>query len=256
MIKLIPMAGAGSRFAEKGYTVPKPLLPILNEPMVIKACKALPEAEKSIFILRDFHIKEFHIDEAIKTYVPHSEIISLNALTEGQASTCLMAKEFINTQEELIIGASDNGMFYDKNKFEECKSKADAIVFTFKNNNSVLEKPQAYGWAITNEQNEIQEMKVKYMMPNPMDNHAVVGAFWFKHGCDFVSAAENMISQNRRINNEFYVDECLNDLIKMGKKVLAFEVNQYLCWGTPNDYETFLYWESYFKKLKQHPYGK
>lgn len=250
------MAGAGSRFAEKGYKVPKPLLPILNEPMVIKASKALPYSDKSIFILRDFHIKDYQIDVAIKTYFPNSEIIVLDALTEGQASTCLMAKDFINNNEELVIGASDNGMFYDKNKFEELKSKADAIVFTFRNNNSVVEKPQAYGWAIVNEENEIGEMKVKFNMPNPMKNHAVVGAFWFKHGSDFVFAAENMIQNNRRINNEFYVDECINDLIKMGKKVFALEVNQYICWGTPNDYETFLYWESYFKQLKQHPYGK
>lgn len=250
------MAGAGSRFAEKGYTIPKPLLSILNEPMVIKASKALPEAEKSIFILRDFHIKDFQIDNTIKSYYPNSEIIVLNELTEGQASTCLMAKDFINNNEELVIGASDNGMFYDKKKFEEYKLEADAIVFTFRNNNSVLAKPQAYGWAIVNENNEIAEMKVKYNMPKPMQNHAVVGAFWFKHGCDFVNAAESMISQNRRINNEFYVDECLNDLIKMGKRVLAFEVDQYICWGTPDDYETFLYWEKYFKQLKQHPYGK
>ncbi|MES2616421.1 MAG: sugar phosphate nucleotidyltransferase [Bacteroidota bacterium] len=256
MIKLIPMAGAGSRFTEKGYTTPKPLLPIMQLPMVVQASKALPEAEKNIFILRDFHVSEYKISNRILEYFPNAEIIVLEQLTEGQAVTCLMAKQFINTDEELVIGASDNGMVYDDNAFEAAKADADAIVFTFRNNPTVLVNPKAYGWVVVDGQNTVTEAKVKYDMPQPLESHAIVGAFWFKKGSDFVSAAEQMIQQNRRINNEFYVDECINDLIASGKKVKAFEVKHYICWGTPADYETFNYWEDYFKKLPQHQYGK
>lgn len=256
MIKLIPMAGAGSRFAEKGYTTPKPLLPIMNQPMVVQATNALPEAEKPIFILRDFHISEYKIGSRLLEYYPNAEIIVLEALTEGQAVTCLMAKSFINTEEELVIGASDNGMIYSHEKFDAMKADADAIVFTFRNNPAVLANPRAYGWVVVDSENNITEAKVKFNMPEPMQNHAIVGAFWFKHGADFVSAAEHMIAENRRINNEFYVDECVNDLLAMGKKVKAFEIDHYICWGTPADYETFNYWETYFKQLPQHPYGK
>jgi hypothetical protein len=66
----------------------------------------------------------------------------------------------------------------------------------------------------------------------------------------FVEAAERMIAQNRRINNEFYVDECINDVIQMGFKAKVFEVDHYICWGTPNDYKTFQYWEAYYQKVK------
>ncbi len=250
------MAGAGSRFAEKGYTTPKPLLPIVKLPMVVQATNALPDADKHIFILRDFHISEYKIGSRILEFYPGAEIIVLEELTEGQAVTCLMAKSFINNEEELVIGASDNGMIYSKEKFEAMKKEADAIVFTFKNNPTVVANPKAYGWVMADANNVITEAKVKFNMPDPMNNHAIVGAFWFKQGKDFVSAAENMIAANRRINNEFYVDECINDLLAMGKKVMAFEVDHYICWGTPTDYETFNYWEDYFKQLAQHPYAK
>ncbi len=256
MIKLIPMAGEGSRFKAEGYTTPKPLLPITNKPMVVQATLALPPAEKNIFILRDFHITEFQIDKTIKKYIPNAELLILDKLTEGQAATCLHAKNLINNSEELIIGASDNGMIYNFEKFEQLKQNSDAIVFTFKNNQTVLAKPEAYGWVIADEQNIISDAKVKYKMPNPMQNHAIVGTFWFREGSYFVQAAEQMIAQNIRINNEFYVDECINNLIGMGKKVVAFEIDHYICWGTPNDYNTFNYWENYFKNLAQHPYGK
>jgi dTDP-glucose pyrophosphorylase len=251
-IKLIPMAGAGSRFAEKGYTDPKPLLPVMGLPMVVSAAKALPGSDENmIFVLRDFHISDYGIDKTLKEHFPDAKIIVIDKLTEGQASTCLLAKEFINNDQELFIGASDNGMLYDEQKFEEAKKDADALVFTFRNNPTVLPNPKAYGWVEVEEDDKtIIEAKVKFNMPDPLHKHAYVGAFWFKTGKLFVEAAERMIAQNRRINNEFYVDECINDVIQMGYKAKVFEVDHYICWGTPNDYKTFQYWEEYYKKIK------
>ncbi len=109
--KLIPMAGEGSRFKEKGYEIPKPLLPIMGLPMVVSAAKALPgKDENMIFIMRDFHVSEFAIDKTINKHFPDAKTIVVNKLTEGQASTCLLAKDIINNENELLIGASDNGM--------------------------------------------------------------------------------------------------------------------------------------------------
>jgi hypothetical protein len=119
-----------------------------------------------------------------------------------------------------------------------------------------VESPQSYGWILADGQGVISEARVKVAMPEPMKQHAVVGAFWFKKGRYFVEAAERMISRNGRINNEFYVDECVNDLIQLGKRVKVFEIGHYICWGTPNDYRRFLYWDKFFTNLQFHPYGK
>jgi NDP-sugar pyrophosphorylase family protein len=247
MIALIPMAGAGSRFAEQGYTTPKPLLPILGLPMVVNAAKALPASEHYVFVVRDFQISDYSIDKHLKNYFPQSEIVVLDHLTEGQAVTCLQAKALINNDNELVIGASDNGMIYDREAFAEVSKTADAVVFTFRNNPSVSERPQAYGWVKVNDNNEVEKVSVKVPISNePMKDHAVVGAFWFKQGKYFVEAAEHMIAANTRVNNEFYVDECINDLITLGYNVKVFEIEHYVCWGTPNDYKTFNYWNEFF----------
>lgn len=252
MIALIPMAGAGSRFSEVGYTTPKPLLPVLGGPMVVEAAKALPHAGKHVFVVRDFQVAEYQIDEHLGNYFPANEVVVIDHLTEGQAVTCLHAKHLINNEEELVIGASDNGMIYNMAAFEKMKSGADAIVFSFRNNPAVLEKPQAYGWIKTDEKNAVKSMSVKVPISNnPMNDHAVVGAFWFRQGKMFVEAAERMIKLDRRINNEFYVDECINDLIELGYQVKVFEIEHYVCWGTPNDYKTFNYWESFFEKMSE-----
>ena len=247
---LVPMAGAGSRFKEAGYETPKPLLPVLGKPMVVSAANAFPKAGQYIFIVRDQQIRDYAVDAHLTGYFPECEIIALDHLTEGQAVTCLYAKHLIDNDEELMIGASDNGMIYSSLKFEEMKDQADALVFSFRNNPAVVEKPQAYGWIRTQDDLSVEKMSVKVPVSNtPMKDHAVVGAFWFREGRMFVEAAERMISQNRRINNEFYVDECMNDMVELGWRVKAFEIEHYVCWGTPNDYKTFNYWESYYEHL-------
>ncbi|WP_317898635.1 sugar phosphate nucleotidyltransferase [Aurantibacillus circumpalustris] len=253
MRTLIPMAGAGSRFTEAGYTIPKPLLPILGEPMVINATKALPESDNYTFIVRDFQISEYQIDQHLKKYYPNADVIVLDHLTEGQAVTCLKAKEVFRADEELLIGASDNGMIYDLKAFEKVKQDADALVFTFRNNPAVDAKPQAYGWVKLKGNSEVVErMSVKVPISStPQNDHAVVGAFWFKKADYFVKAAEHMIANNRRINNEFYVDECINDLIELGYKVKVFEIDHYVCWGTPVDYQTFNYWSNYYDLISK-----
>ena len=47
----------------------------------------------------------------------------------------------------------------------------------------------------------------------------------------------------------------MGELINLGLHVKVFEVENYLCWGTPNDYETFIYWQSFFHKARWHPYN-
>jgi len=250
MKALIPMAGAGSRFTEAGYKIPKPLLTILGKPMVVSAANALPASDSYAFVVRDFQIRDFQIDQHLLKHFPNAEIVVLDHLTEGQAITCQQANSVIDQNEELVIGASDNGMIYSADLFNEAKRDADALVFTFRNNPAVVEKPQAYGWVKTKDNRKVEGMSVKVPISNaPMNDHAVVGTFWFKKASIFNEAVNRMVSQNRRINNEFYVDECMSDLVELGYKVNIFEIDHYVCWGTPNDYETFLYWEEFYEKI-------
>ena len=257
MISLIPMAGAGSRFVQEGYKLPKPLIEVDGKPMVVSAIKTLPESEKYILICRDEHISENNIDEIIKENIKNSKFITIDKLTEGQASTCLLAKEYINNEKELMIAASDNGMLWDKKKFEELKKEADCLVWTFRNNKTVVEKPEAYGWCIVDDKLNVKKISVKKSISDtPMKDHSVVGAFWFKEGKIFVEAAEKMIKENRKIKNEFYVDEAINDVIELGYKVKIMEIDKYICWGTPNDLRTYNYWKCFFKYLEENPIRK
>lgn len=256
---IIPMAGAGKRFADEGYTISKPAIPTIDRitgkelPMVVCAVKDLPGVEKDgsnvTFIDRAFH-KTDGVEEAILEHYPKASFITVENLTEGQACTCLLAKDKINNDEELLIAGCDNGMVFNAEKFEQEKKKADCLVFTYRHNEAVLEKPNAYGWMRIDSDNNIAGTSIKKAISdNPMEDHAVVATFWFKHGADFVKAAEKMISENDRINNEFYVDQVAKHILDLGLKARVFEIDRYICWGTPKDYEeyqaTIRYWNKF-----------
>lgn len=256
---LIPMAGEGSRFKEKGYRISKPCIPTYDRksgnkiPMVVCATKDLPElapaGENVLYIDRDFHHQD-GTEEAIKKYYPKAKFITINRLTEGQACTCMLAEDEINNKDELLIAGCDNGMEMNFEKFLKDKSGTDMLVFTYRHNPAVLKNPNAYGWVITDKAGNIMKISVKVPISNtPMEDHAVVATFWFRKGSIFVEAAKRMIEKNDRVNDEFYVDQVANHVLELGYQAKVYEIERYIGWGTPEDYEnyqnTFEYWKEF-----------
>lgn len=261
---LIPMAGEGSRFKDNGYETPKPLIPtfdrktLKNQPMIISAANCLPGSDDSnnnmIFVDRTFH-KEQGIEDTIKQTWTNARFITLDKLTEGQACTCLKAEDFIDNDEELLIGGCDCGIDVDFGKFEELKKDCACIVFTFKNNDSVCTNPNAYGWIKVDDSDNITGVSIKKSISDyPEKDNAVTSIFWFRTGHMFVEAAKKMISVNDRINNEFYADQVVKYIIEAGYKAKVLVVDKYFCWGTPKDYEdyqnTVNYWYRFLNTYK------
>ena len=262
---IIPMAGAGQRFLDAGYNISKPAIPTiyrcdgLEYPMVVCAVKDLPgvepEGENVTFIDRNFH-KIDGVEDVIRKHYPKSNFITIEELTEGQACTCLLAKENINNEEPLLIAGCDNGMVIDLEKFNKMTKECDVLVFTYRQNEAVLRNPNAYGWVMVDDETEkITGVSVKKAISNsPLNDHAVVATFWFRHGKDFVNAAEKMIIENDRINNEFYVDQVIKHCIDLGMDSKVFEIDRYIGWGTPADYEeyqlTIRYWKEFTDSKK------
>lgn len=258
---LIPMAGAGSRFSENGYNIHKPAIPTIYHrngeeyPMVVCATLDLPEIEidgsNIIYIDRDFHKKD-GVETQIKSFFPKSKFITIDYLTQGQASTCLLAKEYINNDNQLLIAGCDNGMIFNMDDFNSLKENTDILVFTYKNNESVCQNPNQYGWVIVDDDNNILDVSVKKSISDtPMNDNAIVATFWFRQGDFFVKSAEKMINENDRINNEFYVDQVIKHSIQIGYKAKVFIIDRYIGWGTPTDYEnymnTYKYWSEFVK---------
>ena len=121
---------------------------------------------------------------------------------------------------------------YKRQKF----SNADALVWTFRNNPTVLHNPKMYGWVEIDQTGKAKKISCKVpISKQPLKDHAVVGTFSFKRAETFIRSVYSMMAKDRRIYNEFYMDVALDECIQLGSVVLPLEVQKYICWGTPKD---------------------
>jgi NDP-sugar pyrophosphorylase family protein len=238
-VNLVPLAGAGRRFVEAGYALPKPLIPVDGVPMILRAAAALPPADRWIFVCRAEHLREAHLEATLRGVYPAAVIIGLDEPTEGQACTCLVAADRLDDEDRLTIGACDNRMDYDPAALDRRWAEgADAVVWTFRHHPAVEVHPESYGWVRCAEDGRVRGVSCKVPISNtPMRDHAVIGAFSFRRAADFVRVARRTIALDRRVNGEFYLDTVMDQAAADGLDVRVLDVDRYVCWGTPADLE-------------------
>jgi dTDP-glucose pyrophosphorylase len=234
IVNLIPMAGEGKRFKDAGFLVPKPLIKVDGLPMVVKALEALPKASKNILIVRkdqiDINVLKLLLDEYFKNIV----IIEIESLTEGQASTCLLAENYFDRDSILNVGACDIGFKYDPNEYFQMINNSESFIWAYNNNQNVIKNPEMYGWIkLKDNSNEIDYVSCKKpISSNLLEDHVISGTFTFKSSNLFFKAIKKMIKSNDRINGEFYLDTIFNHL---PNKSHIFKVAEYYSWGTPDE---------------------
>ena len=250
-VNLIPMAGAGQRFVDAGFQVPKPLIDVGGLPMIVHAARSLPPPDHWVFVCRSEHIVAANIDVVLSQLFAPCSIVQVDRLTDGQASTCLLARDLLREDDILTIGACDNAMTWSPAQWhlEAADPATDFLVWTFRHNPAVLQDPRMYGWVRLNVSGEVNSISVKVPISGrPMEDHAIIGAFTFRRAADFLQACDDMIAANARINNEFYVDQAINYALSRGLRGRPFEVDRYICWGTPQDLAIYEYWRGYFQQ--------
>lgn len=229
---VIPMAGAGSRFINAGYTFPKPLIEVNGKPMIQIVVENLNVDANFIFIVRKEHREKYNLDTTLRLIAPNCKIVEIDHLTEGAACTALLAKDLINNDKPLFFANSDQFVEWNSNEFfyKMNETQSDGGIPVFKSTHP------KWSFAKLNENGDVIEVKEKH----PISDNATVGFYYFKHGSTFVKNAEEMIKKNDRVNNEFYLCPVYNYLIKNKGLVKPFYIEKMWGLGTPEDLDTFL----------------
>lgn len=234
---LIPMAGAGTRFQQAGYTFPKPLIDVNGKPMIQVVVDNINIDANYIFVVQKSHREKYNLDALLKLITPSCNIVEVDGITEGAACTTLLAKEFINNDEPLLMANSDQFAEWDSNEFmyKMNEQNVDGGIVTF---NATHPK---WSFAKVNEYGYVTEVAEK----NPISDIATVGIYYWAKGSDYVKYAEQMINNDIRTNNEFYVCPVFNEAIKDNKKIKTFNIDKMWGLGTPEDLKYYM--ENYKK---------
>jgi HAD superfamily hydrolase (TIGR01509 family) len=234
---LIPMAGAGSRFQQAGYTFPKPLIDVKGKPMIQVIVDNLNMDANYIFVVQKEHREMYNLDTLLNLITPNCKIVEVDGMTEGAACTTLLAKEHIDNDAPLVMANSDQFLEWDSNEFmyKMIEQKVDGGIITF-----TATHPK-WSFAKVDECGYVTEVAEK----NPISNIATVGVYYWSKGSDYVKYAEQMIGKNIKTNNEFYVCPVFNEAIGDGKLIKTFDIENMWGIGTPEDLNYFL--ENYKK---------
>jgi len=229
---LIPMAGAGSRFQQAGYTFPKPLIEVKGKPMIQVVVENLNIKANFIYVVQKEHRKKYNLDTLLNLITPNCKIVEVDGLTEGAACTALLAKEYIDNDNPLFFANSDQFVEWDSNEFlyKMNETNADGGIVSFR-----ATHPK-WSFAKIDEQGLVTEVAEK----NPISDIATVGYYYWKQGSDFVKYAEEMIEKDIRVNNEFYVCPVFNQAIQDGKQIRTFDIPKMWGLGTPEDLKEYL----------------
>ena len=229
---LIPMAGAGSRFEQAGYTFPKPLIEVNGKPMIQVVIENLNLDANYIYVVQKSHREKYNLDTLLNLLTPGCKIVETDGLTEGAACTALLAKDYIDNKNPLFFANSDQFVEWDSNEFmyKMQETDADGGIVSF-----TATHPK-WSFAKIDDNGLVTEVAEK----NPISDIATVGYYFWKYGSDFIKYAEQMIEKNIRVNSEFYVCPVFNQAIEDCKEIRTFNTNGMWGLGTPEDLNYYL----------------
>ncbi len=241
------MAGLGSRFTKYGFTENKYLLPLDSDltKMIEKAILSLcaPKDSKFIFILREY--EGFDI-EKISSFLKKicddnnflCEIISINYLSEGPASTAYIAKYLIDSDVPLIISNSDQVLEWNFTNFINTCEKYDGCVLTYKPNYDLKMGGIDKHSFVSKDENGVPNNFTEKIV---ISNEALVGVHYYKKGSFFIKAYEHMFKNNHRApNGEFYLSLTYKSMIELGYNIGTYLIDSknelFYPVGEPEDY--------------------
>ena len=232
---VIPMAGAGSRFVDAGYTVPKPFINVCGVTMIERVLENLKLSDaRFVLIVRDEHLEseKSSFERLTRTY--DCKILTVDKLTEGAACTILLSCWLINNEDPLLLANSDQIVEMDVNEFiiDSVQRKLDGSILTFPANHP------KWSYAKLDNNGHLLELREKEVI----SEYATVGLYYYQRGRDFVNSAIEMIANNDRVNNEFYTAPAYNYSVKNGLKIGIFNIEESQMYGlgTPEDLEVYI----------------
>ncbi|MFZ5830266.1 MAG: glycosyltransferase family 2 protein [Planctomycetota bacterium] len=234
---VVPMAGRGSRFRQAGFMLPKPLIPVGGRPMIEVVIENIrPRTPHRFIFITLRELAESHqVDRRLRQWAHGAEVHFVDGVTEGAACTVLTVKSLIDNRQPLMIANCDQFVDIDIQDYLDQldRDHSDGLIMTM-----WADHPK-WSYVRSDSHGRVCEVVEKQVV----SNDATVGIYNYRHGCDFVAAAESMIRKNLRVNGEFYVAPAYNEMLAQGARLSLYNIGREYAGmhglGIPEDLEIF-----------------
>jgi NDP-sugar pyrophosphorylase family protein len=235
---VIPMAGAGTRFVEAGYTTPKPLLPIHGVPMyeVVVLNVLPPGAQRVVIVARS----EWHLEESVSKLGERLgldlHLVEVSETTGGPADTVEFAVPLLDPGAPVVVANSDQYVDANLTEFHDLVEapEVDGVILAMEDDDP------KWSYVSLDSDGKAEVVREKKVI----SPYATVGIYGFCNVWTMLDGFSQMRRKNDRTNGEFYVAPSYNYLIERGARVQVSNLGPIGTvmhgMGIPEDYESFI----------------
>ena len=231
MIVVMPMAGRGSRYATQGFEIPKPMINVAGQPMILWALKSLEglSVSRVVFVVLREHEERWNVKKLVSNKISAPlDFVLLDTITEGQLCTVLAAKEYLAPEEDVLIAASDT-LVQSKLQSDIADIRYDGII-------SVANLPgEQWSFARTDKKGMVVEVAEK----KRISEHASTGLYYFRRAAELIAYGEDMIRKHEKTRGEYYVIPVYQKMIEHGAFIGISRATAMWDMGTPEAKEVF-----------------
>lgn len=233
---VITMAGLGSRFQKAGYKEPKFMINALGKTLFEWSMDSLigynNQNTKYTFIVRkECNARNFIIEKMKKYGIEKCNIIEIDYLTDGQATTCMLAKDYWDKEDELLVYNIDTYVEPYELKLEDIKGEGFIPCF----------KADGDHWSFvkTDENGEVVEIREK----KRISDNCTIGVYYFKSCGLYEKMYNEYYNGNRELdNNEKYIAPIYNYMLQQNMDLYITNIpfDKVHVLGTPDELNEFV----------------
>lgn len=244
---IVTLAGHSRRFKQAGYSLPKPFIEIGRKKMIEHAISMFDPNDEFYFVINEEQNKNYpdHV-HFLKNLTARNQVVVIPSHEMGPTFSALAVKD-IQEDEDVLISYCDFFVDWDYARFKRFASDYDAVLPVFRGF-----QPASFGHTyyayIRSQGHEFLELREKRSWTQKRwEEPASTGIYYFRRWRDFKKYAVEVIEDKNRELPEAYTSLLYNPMKRDGFHIGIFDVERFICLGTPEDVEQYQFWFDYFQ---------
>lgn len=230
------MAGRGARFLKAGYNCPKYMIEVNGRSLFEWSMDSLVDynehVSKYVFIVKkDDNSSQFIKDHITNYGIKNIEIVEIDCMTDGQATTCMLALSHCDPDEAVMVYNIDTYVESGEMKYADILGDGHIPCFHADGDHWSFVKLDDTGKVV-----EVREKK-------RISDNCTLGAYYFSSANLYRQLYEEYYTDNMMMEkNEKFIAPLYNHMIEKGLTVSISIVdsNKVHVLGTPEELQKYV----------------
>lgn len=253
---VITLAGHSRRFNAAGYEGPKALLSVGDQPMIQHVVNMFAPQDHFHFVINQNQAEQYsQLEGVLQSLAPKVSITVIPPHELGPVYSAMQV-ESIDDSDPVIISYNDFIVDWNYPKFLREVYDCDGAVVSFRGFHPASFGSTYYAYMRVDGNQMLELREKKSFTDNRSEEHASAGIYYFSNWKLFKGYGQSWLDGDDKTLPEAYVSLLYNRLVQDNLDVRVYDVDRFICLGTPEDYTQFQYWWTYFHRPEelQEPY--